>query len=117
VLEVETEEFIRYVGACLLAMISEDLSQSRLEKVYCRVVSSDIGTLLFIDLRGYSIAYGEDSVFDNGCMEIYARLCLLCVGNRKESLFAFDDTCIAYLSAAFGIEGSSVKNDDSLTLA
>ena len=63
--------------------------------------------------NGVSDRYGAFDYFTD--MQIYAVICLLCVGNFDFKSVAADTASVAYLAAAFTVERRFIKNDYNFT--
>ena len=95
---------------CLLNVRAECFPQSRLKKMRRRVVSCNCVSPLRVDGSLYAVAcFGVVSVDNSSVMKNYAVIGLCCVLNLKSEAVAVDIACVAYLSAAFGIEGGLVR--------
>ena len=107
--EVETASLSINIRTCLMNMVAQNLSQSCLEQMSCGVVSHDSVTLFNVNGSGNAVALAETAHFNCTEVEVLTLCGLLGIGNCKAALTDGDNACVAYLSAAFGIERSLVQ--------
>ena len=109
--EVKTNFFCINKLTCLFNMIAEYFSQRRLKKMCSRMISHSCFSCFFVNRSGNRVAeFYWFAVIQAAVMKNYAFVRFGCRCNRKSEAFAWNNACVANLTAAFGIERSLVKN-------
>ena len=113
--EVESYAGLVNVGACLLNVVAENASESRLKKVASGVVTHDSRALHVGDVSYNCITNGKNTL--SNCTKVHVdAVGLLCIVYVEKNAVAVDGTCVTNLTTALAVEGSTVKDNCAVTL-